>query len=53
MVKFKNFLYLTFKPEDAFLSPEDVLNLCAFVNPDATYADLCAILDHMTIEDIK
>ena len=53
LAKFKSCIYLSFKPEDAFLSPEDVLNLCAFANPDATYADLCAILDHMTIEDIK
>ena len=53
LAKFKSCIYLSFKPEDAFLSAEDVLNLCAFANPDATYADLCAVLDHMTIEDIK
>ena len=51
--KFKSCIYLSFKPEDAFLSAADVLNLTAFGNPNATYADLCAILDHMTIEDIK
>ena len=53
MAKFKSCIYLSFNPEDAFLSPEDVLNLTAFSNPDATYADLCAVLDHMTVEDIK
>ncbi len=51
--KFEHSIYLTYKAEDALLSPEDVLNLTAFGNPNATYADLCAILDHMTIEDIK
>ena len=53
MEKFKNSIYLSFNPENAFLSAEDVLKLTAFGNPDATYADLCAVLDHMTIEDIK
>ncbi len=53
MEKFQHSLYLNFDPNDAFLSPEEVLNLTAFGNPNATYADLCAVLDHMTIEDIK
>ena len=51
--KFKGSIYLSFKPEDALLTPEEVLNLTAFGNPDATYAGLCEFLDHMTIEDIK
>jgi hypothetical protein len=53
MAKFENSLYLTFQPENAFLTPEEVLNLTAYANPDATYAGLCEILDHMTIEDLK
>ena len=53
MEKFENSLYLTGNADDAFLTPEEVLNLTAYANPDATYADLVAILDHMTIEDIK
>ncbi len=53
MAKFENSLYLNFDPADAFLSPEEVLNLTAYANPDATYADLVEVLDHMTIEDIK
>lgn len=53
MAKFKSCLYLTFDPANAFLTPEEVLNLTAFGNPNATYAGLCEILDHMTIEDIK
>jgi hypothetical protein len=49
---FKSCIYLTFNMEDAFLTAEQVLNLTAYANPDATYAGLCEILDHMTIEDI-
>lgn len=51
--KFENCIYLSFKPEDALLTPEEVLALTAYSNPDATYAGLCEILDHMTIEDLK
>jgi len=51
--KFKHSIYLSFNVDDAFLTPEDVLNLTAFGNPNATYADLCEVLNHMTIEDIK
>ena len=51
--KFQHSIYLSFKPEDAFFTPEEVLALTAYGNPDATYAGLCEILDHMTIEDIK
>ena len=50
---FKHSIYLSFNPEDAFLTPEEVLNLTAYANPDATYAGLCEILEHMTIEDIN
>ena len=53
MAKFEKSLYLSFDPANAFLTPEEVLNLTAYNNPDATYADLCDILNHMTIEDIK
>ena len=53
LAKFEHSIYLSYKAEDALLSPEDVLNLTAFGNPNATYADLCEILNHMTIEDLK
>lgn len=53
LAKFEHSIYLSFKPEDAFFTPEEVLALTAFGNPDATYAGLCNILEHMTIEDIK
>ena len=53
LAKFQNSIYLSFKPEDAFLSPEDVVALTAYNNPDATYAGLVDVLSHMTIDDIK
>ena len=53
MAKFQSSLYLTGNAADAFLTPEEVLNLTAFGNPNAKYADLVAVLDHMTVEDIK
>ena len=52
LVKFQHSIYLSFKPEDAFLTPEEVLALTAYNNPDATYAGLVDVLDHMTIDDI-
>ena len=53
LAKFQHSIYLSFKPEDAFLTPEEVLALTAYNNPDATYAGLVDMLDHMTIDDIK
>ncbi len=53
LAKFEGSIYLTGNPEDAFFTPEDVLNLTAFGNPEATYAGLVETLNHMTIEDIK
>ena len=53
LAKFQHSIYLSFKPEDAFLTPEEVLALTAYNNPDATYAGLVDMLGHMTIDDIK
>lgn len=53
LAKFQSSLYLTAKPEDAFLTAEEVVALTAYNNPDATYAGLVDVLNHMTIEDIK
>ena len=49
---FKNSIYLDFNPDHAFFTPEQVANLLVYNNPNATYADLVDILDHMAIEDI-
>lgn len=53
METFKTSLYVTGNAEDALFTAEDVLNMTAFGNPDATYAGLMDTLSHMTIEDIK
>lgn len=52
LVKFESYIYLTFDAADVFYTPEEVLNLTAYANPDATYAGLCDVLNHMTIEDL-
>ena len=45
--------YITGKMENALYSPEQVVNMTAVANPNATYADLVSILNHMTMDDIK
>ena len=50
---FEKSIYLTGKAEDALLTPDDVYNLTAFGNENATYAGLCEVLNHMTIDDLK
>lgn len=53
MDKFVNHsFYITGKMEDALYTPEQVVNMTAVANPNATYADLVAIMDKMTIEYI-
>ncbi|MBR1585143.1 MAG: hypothetical protein IJ662_06360 [Clostridia bacterium] len=53
MVAFEHCLYLTGKLEDALYSAEDVANMTAVANPDATYAGLVSIMDKMTVEYIS
>ena len=53
MALFEKNIYLTAKAEDALLSADDVYNMTAFGNENATYADLVAFLSHMTIDDLK
>lgn len=53
MELFEKSIYLTNDPQYALLSAQDVANLTAVANPNATYADLVAVLDHMNIEDLK
>lgn len=50
---FMHSLYFTGDAADAMFTPEQVLEMTAFGNPDATYAGLRDILAHMTIEDIQ
>ncbi len=49
---FVHSIYYTGNAADAMFTPDQVLNMTAFGNPDATYAGLRDILAHMTIEDI-
>jgi len=52
MEVFKHSLYYTGNAADAMFTPEQVLQMTAFGNPEATYAGLRDILAHMNIEDI-
>ncbi len=53
MTKFQNSCFFTKDASKAMYTPQDVLNMTAYGNPDATYADLKAILSTMTIDSIK
>ena len=52
MELFEKSIYLTNDPANALLTPDDVYNLTAFGNENATYAGLVEILNHMNIEDL-
>lgn len=52
MDAFVKSIYYTGNAADAMFTPEEVLNMTAFGNPDATYAALRELLAHMTIEDL-
>lgn len=45
-------VYYTGNAADAMFTPDEVLNMTAFGNPEATYAGLRDLLSHMTIEDL-
>ena len=49
---FMHSIYYTGNAADAMYTPEQVLNMTAFGNPDATYAGLRDLLALMTIEDL-
>ena len=38
---------------DSFLTAEEVVNLCASYNPNATYAGLVDAINHMSVADLK
>ena len=52
MEAFTQSIYYTGNAANAMFTPEEVLNMTAFGNPDATYAGLRELLAHMTIEDL-
>lgn len=51
--KFKKNVFYTADKADCFFTPEEVLAMTAFGNPDATYAQLKDMLAHLTVDDIK
>ena len=46
-------IYYTADYSKAFLTGEEVVQLCASYNPDATYAGLVDVINHMGVEDLK
>lgn len=52
LAAFMGSIYYTGSADNAMYTPEEVLNMTAFGNPDATYAGLRDMLAHMTIEDL-
>lgn len=53
MARFQKSCFYTKNAANAMYTPQDVLNMTAYGNPDATYADLKSILSSMTIDSIK
>ena len=53
MAKFQKSCFYTKNAANAMYTPQDVLNMTAYGNPDATYANLKGILSSMTIDSIK
>jgi len=53
MEAFKKSVFFTGAGEDAMFTGQDVLNMTAYANPDATYADLVESLSHMTVDDLN
>ena len=53
MASFQKSCFFTKDAANAMYTPQDVLNMTAFGNPNATYADLKGILSTMTIDSIK
>lgn len=53
MAKYRTYLAVTGKAADSLFTPEQVVQMTAVANPNATYAQLVETLNHMTINDIK
>jgi hypothetical protein len=53
LATFETTLYYTEDAANAMYSAEDVLNMTAYANPDATYADLKAVLSDITLDNVK
>lgn len=53
LTKFETNIYFTADAANALFTPEEVLNMTAYANPDATYADLKATISTINIDSIK
>lgn len=53
LAKFQTSCFYTKDASKAMYTPQDVLNMTAYGNPNATYAELKGILSTMTIDSIK
>lgn len=53
LAKFETSIYYTANAADAIFTPEEVLNMTAYANPDATYADLKAAISTINIDSIQ
>lgn len=53
MALFLKNIYATANPADALFTPEQVLNMTAYANPNATYAQLKEAISKITIDSLK
>ncbi len=51
--KFEKSLFYTADIENAMYTPEEVLNMTSYANPDATYADLVDTINKMSLDNVK
>ncbi len=53
MAAFQKNIYFTANASDALFTPEDVLNMTAYANPDATYEQLKKACTTITVDSLK
>ena len=53
MAAFQKSIYFTANASDALFTPEEVLNMTAYANPDATYEQLKKSISTLTVDSLK
>ena len=53
MAAFEKNIYYTANASDALFTPEEVLNMTAYANPDATYEQLKKSISTLTVDSLK
>lgn len=53
METFQKSLFYTSDPTKAIYTPEEILEMTAYANPDATYSDLRGVLGKLTLDAVK